>query len=135
MLRPVLKLTFASLIVLSLLCGAGLVRAWFGQGQELVMQGAMNVQFDRRGASRLHITYRLPPEQSLDDLRRFLLQQGWRKPRLPNMDRETLMTFVRPVWANQIREILIITIDPRNRRQVDLQFGRCVTINTWVNCL
>ena len=133
--RPVLKLTFASLIVLSLLCGGGLVWFWLGQGQELVMQGAMDVQLDRRGASRLHITYRLPPEQSLDDLRRFLLQRGWRKPRVPNMDRETLMTFVRPVWANQIREILIITIDPHNRRQVDLQFGRCVTINAWVNCL
>ena len=135
MRRLVLKVALISLLMLSLLCGAGAMLVWSSQGQELVMQGAADVQFERRGASRLHITYRLPPQQNREDFRRFLLQQGWRRIRFSNIERETLLTFVRPVWANQIREILVITLDPHNRRQVDIQFGRCITIHAWINCV
>ena len=135
MRRLVLSVALGSMFVLTLLCGVGMLHVWSGQGQELVMQGASDVRIDQRGASRLRITYRLPPNQTRHDLRLFLLQQGWRKAGLSNIDRETVMTFVRPGWPSQMRDILIISTDPRDHQLVDIRFGRCVTIRTWVNCI
>ncbi len=98
------------------------------------MHGADNVQIDRRGAMRLHITYQLPVKQTRHDLRVFLVRQGWWRARVSNIDRETVMTFVRPGWRGQSREVLVITSDA-SRRMVDMQFGYCVTISTRATCI
>jgi hypothetical protein len=135
MRRLGLSVAIGSLFVLMLLCGVGSLRAWSSQGQNLVMRDASDVRIERRGAARLHITYRLPPHQTRYHLRRFLIRQGWQRARVSNIDRETSMAFVRPNWSSRVREILIVTTDPRNHQLVDMQFGRCVTIGTWVNCL
>jgi hypothetical protein len=134
MRRLALNLALGSLLMLIALCGLGSLRVWAGQGRELVMPGAGEVRIDRSGVSRLQISYHLPPRKTRDNLRLYLLQQGWRRISDSNVDRETVMTFVRPGWLRQVREILIITTDPRKPRFVNIRFGRCVRISTWLNC-
>jgi hypothetical protein len=123
-----------TVLLLTLLCGVGSLRVWSGQGQDLVMRGAGNVQIDRRGATRLSISYQLPAKLTRHDLRVFLVRQGWRRARLSNVDRETVMTFVRPGWRGRSREVLVVTTDP-SHRIVDMQFGRCFTISAWATCI
>ena len=133
-MRPrAVQVALMALLALTLLGGVGSLRVWSGQGWDLVMRGAGNVQIDRRGAMRLHITYQLPARQTRHDLRVFLVRQGWRRAGLSNVDRETVMTFVRPNWRGRMREVLVITTDP-SHRIVDMQFGRCVTIGSWGGC-
>ena len=134
MRRRALQVALLAALVLTLLCGVGSLRVWSDQGSELVMRGAGNVRIERRGAMRLHITYQLPVKQTRHDLRVFLVRQGWRRAGLSNVDRETVMTFVRPGWRGRSREVLVITTD-RSHRNVDMHVGRCVTISTWVNCI
>jgi hypothetical protein len=135
MMRPrALQAALLCVLVLTLLCGIGSLRAWSGRGGELVMRGASDVRIDRRGVARLHITYRLSPQQTRHDLRAFLVRQGWRRTRFSNVDRETVMTFVRPGWYSRVREVLVITTD-RSHREVDMQFGHCIAIAAWVKCL
>ena len=129
-----LQLALVAMLLLTLLCSAGSVRVWFSQGRNLIMSGAGNVQINRQGAMRLHITYQLPDNQTRHDLRVFLVRQGWRRAGLSNVDRETVMTFVRPGWRGRSREVLVVTIDP-SHRIVDMQFGHCVTIGAWATCI
>ena len=128
------QLTLAAVLLLTLLCGGGSLRVWSSQGRNLIMHGAGNVQINRRGAMRLHITYQLPAKQTRHNLRVFLMRQGWRRASLSNVDRETVMTFVRPGWRGRMREVLVVTTDPV-RRIVDMQFGHCVTIGAWATCI
>ena len=134
MRRGALQVALMAVLVLTLLCGVGSLRVWSGQGWELVMRGAGNVRIDRRGAMRLHITYQLPVKQTRHDLRRFLVRQGWHAAVLSNVDRETVMTFVRPGWRGWSREVLVVTTD-RSHRIVDMQFGHCITIGAWATCI
>jgi hypothetical protein len=134
MRRWALQVALLAVLALTLLCGVGSLRVWSGRGAELVMRGAHDPQIDRRGVFRLHITYQLPPRQTWHDLRAFLLRQGWKRVGFSNLDRETVMTFVRPGGYRQVREVLVITMD-RPHRNVDMRVGRCVTLGTWVNCI
>jgi len=115
-----------------LLCGSAAAREWLAQSDKLVMRGAGDVQIARRGLSQMHLTYRLPAGQTIRDLRQFFIQQGWRRINLPNSERATL-SFARSGWPTAIREILVITLDPQQRENVDLQFARCLVF-TWVKC-
>src|SRR6266567_487986 len=115
MRRRALQVALMAVLVLALLCGVGSVRVWSGQGWDLVMRGASNVRIDRRGALRLHITYQLPLKQSRHDLRAFLVRQGWRSADISNVDHETVMTFIRPGWRGQMRDVLVITTDRAHR--------------------
>ena len=121
------------MVLVVLLCGSVAVREWLAQGDKLVMRGARDVKIARRGLSQLHLTYRLPDGRTLNDLRKFLIEQGWRRVRSSNSDRTTL-SFARLGWPNMLREILVITLDPQHREIVDLQFARCF-VSTWVKCL
>ncbi|MEO7910295.1 MAG: hypothetical protein ABIV47_11660 [Roseiflexaceae bacterium] len=134
MRQRALQAAMLAMLALTLLCSVGLLRVWSGQGWNLVMRGAGNVQIERRGAMRLQITYQLPAKQTRHDLRAFLVRQGWRRSGLSNIDRETVMTFVRPGWRGRSREVLVVTTD-RSHRIVDMQFGHCVTIGTWATCI
>jgi hypothetical protein len=132
--RRALQVGLVSVLALTLLCGVGSFRAWSGRGWDLVMRDASQVRIARRGAVRLQITYRLPPNRTRLDLRAFLVRQGWRRVEFNNLERETTMTFVRPGWNRQMREVLVITID-RSRRLVELRFGQCVSVGTWSTCI
>jgi hypothetical protein len=132
--RRVLQAALASVLTLTLLCGVASLHVWFGRGVELVMRGARDPQIDRRGVFRLHITYQLPPQQTRHELRGFLLRQGWKRAGSSNLDRETVMTFIRPGGYSRVRDVLVITMDSSHRK-VDMQVGRCVTIGAWVNCI
>jgi hypothetical protein len=134
MRRRVLQVALASTLALTVLCGMASLRVWFGRGVELVMSNASNVRIERGGALRLHITYQLPSTQTRHDLRTFLVRQGWRSAGSSNIDHETVMTFVRPGWRGRMREVLVVTTD-RSHRLVDMQFGHCVTLAAWVNCI
>jgi hypothetical protein len=133
MRRTALQAALLCVLALTLLCGVGSLRVWSGRGWQLVMRDASDVRIDRRGAASLRITYRLPPRQTRHDLRAFLVRQGWRRVGLSNVDRETVMTFVRPGWYSRVREVLVITTD-RSRREVDMQFDHCIAIWAWVKC-
>jgi hypothetical protein len=119
-------------VLMIALCGSVAIREWMVQGNQLVMRGARDVRLARRGLSQLHLTYRLPAGQTINDLRIFLIDQGWRRVRFSNSDRTTL-SFARLGWPSMIREILVITLDPQHREIVDLQFARCF-VSTWVKC-
>jgi hypothetical protein len=134
MRRRALQGASVAALLLTLLCGVGSLQAWLGHGWDLVMRGAGNVRIDRIGALRLHISYQLPAKQTRHDLRGFLIRQGWRRAGLSNIDRETVMTFVRPGWRGRMREVLVVTTD-RSHRIVDMQFGHCVTIGAWATCI
>jgi len=121
-----------AVVLMILLCSSGAAREWLARGDRLVMRGARDVKLARRGLSQLHLTYRLPHGQTINDLRIFLTEQGWRRVRFSNSDRTTLL-FVRLGWPNMIREVLVITFDPQQREMVDLQFARCV-VSPWVRC-
>jgi hypothetical protein len=134
-MRPrALQVALLAVLVLTLLCGVGSFSVWSGQGLNLVMRGASDVRIDRRGVLRLDVTYRLPLKQTRHDLRLFLMRQGWRRTRLSNVDRETVMTFVRPGWHGRTREVLVVTMD-RSHRIVAMQFGHCVTLGAWIKCI
>jgi hypothetical protein len=133
MRRRALQVLLLAVLALTLLCGVGSLRVWSGQGWELVMRGASNVRIMHRGALRLDITYQLPSNQTRHELRTFLMRQGWHSAGFSNIDRETVMTFVRPGWHGRLREVLVVTTD-RSHRIVDMQFGHCVTLGAWVRC-
>jgi hypothetical protein len=132
MRRRLLQGLLGGLALVIVLCAAGTARWWAGQGGALVMSGARNVQIVRQGVSQLHLTYRLPAGQTVYDFRRFLISQGWQRIVFPNYDRTTL-SFARAGWPQQIREILVMTIDPQQPDLIDLQFGRCLR-TAWVRC-
>ena len=134
MRRRPLQVLFLAVLALTLLCGVGSLRVWSGHGWELVMPGASNVRITHRGALRLDIAYELPSNQTRHELRTFLMRQGWRSAGFSNVDRETVMTFVRPSWDSRLREVLVITTD-RSHRIVDMQFGHCVTLGAWFTCI
>jgi hypothetical protein len=134
MRRKALQAALLSVLALTLLCGVGSLRAWSGRGWDLVLRGSSDVRIDRRGVARMHITYRLSPQQTRHDLRAFLVRQGWRRVGISNVDRETVMTFVRPGWYSRMREVLVITLD-RSHREVDMQFGHCIAVADWVRCM
>jgi hypothetical protein len=134
MRRRVLLAAAGGLLLMTLLCGVGTLRAWTAQGQHLVLPGASEVQIDRRGPFRLSIVYRLPGRKTLHDLSQHFVRQGWRRLRSPNTDRSTV-SFARSQWSGQMREILIVSVDPDDRRVAQLQFARCFRVNTWARCM
>lgn len=125
MRRRIYALAWGSVTLLALVCGGMATRAWQAEGYELVLPGASDLRIERSGLAHIHIRYLLPAGQTTHDLTLFLKQQGWQRITFPNIDRTTL-SFSRPGWPNQIREIMIVTIDPLERRRADLQFGRCL---------
>jgi hypothetical protein len=134
MRQRAVQVILLAVLVLTLLCGIGWLHVWSGQGLGLVMRGASNVRIEHGGAMRLHITYELPLTGNRHDLRAFLMRQGWRSAGFSNVDRETVMTFVQPGWPGRMRSVLVVTTD-RSHRIVDMQFGHCVTLGTWVKCI
>jgi hypothetical protein len=132
MRRQFLVCLLGGLTLLSVICAAGTARWWASQGGALVMSGARDVRVVRQGVSQLHLTYRLPAGQTVYDFRRFLSGQGWQRIVFPNYDRTTL-SFARAGWPEQIREILVMTIDPQQPDLIDLQFGRCLR-PAWIRC-
>jgi len=76
MRRAVLLVTFASCGGLLLLCLVGLALVWLGEVNRLVLPNAAGVQIEQSSLSRQDITYRMPLNQTQDDLYRQLVQDG-----------------------------------------------------------
>src|SRR5689334_13224131 len=110
MRRRTLVLGLGAVALMLILCSSVAVREWLAQSDRLVMRGARDVTIARRGLSQLHLTYRLPAGRTISDLRRFLIEQRWRRVRFSNSDRTTL-SFVRQGWPTVVREILVVTLD------------------------
>ena len=134
MRRRVLASAAAGLVLVVLLCGVGTLRAWTSQGEYFVLPGASEIQIDRRGPFRMSVAYRLPSGQTLHDLSQHFVHLGWRRLRSPNIDRGTV-SFARSFWTGQVREILIISVDPSDRKLAQLQFARCFRVGAWTRCL
>jgi hypothetical protein len=133
MRRRVVVAAIGILLMLVLLCGAGAARAWSTQGYNLIVPGASDIEIERHGLFRLHVTYRLPSNQKVHNVTEYFARQGWRRLRLTNVDRSTL-SFVRG-GDGQIREILIVTLGMGAVRTADIEFSRCYRFYSWVNCV
>jgi hypothetical protein len=129
-----LMLALGSVITLVALCAASAGGVWSMRGRELVLPGATDVQIDRSGIFRVEMTYHFPTGRTLHDLTQHLRRLGWRRVRFPNAERETF-SFVRPGLAGRMREIVVLTVDPDDRKLAKLQFSRCVTIGAWFRCM
>jgi hypothetical protein len=77
MRRAVLVVTFASWAGLFLLSLVGLVLVCRNEVTMLVLPDTTGVQIEQSSLSRQEITYRLPPNQTPDDLYAHLVQDGW----------------------------------------------------------
>lgn len=134
MRRRLLVMVIGGLALMSLLCGAGALRVWSTRGHELIMPGAADARIERRGPFRLNVVYEIPRGRSIHDLSLHLTRQGWRRITFSNTER-TVLSFVRPSWPRETREILVVTLDARNHRDVDIEFSRCFRVGSWANCL
>jgi hypothetical protein len=77
MRRAVLVVTFASCGGLFLLSLVGLALVWLSEVNTLVLPDAADMHIEQSSLSRQHITYRLPLNQTPDDLYEQLIQAGW----------------------------------------------------------
>lgn len=123
--RIAVRTVLGAWLALMLLCGVGGALAWRQFGADLVMPGAAQVEFERNGIFRVHVSYRLPEGKHTGQLVQFLRLQGWRRVRTSAIE-PNVITLVRQQWAGRLRDVLLIVIDAEDRRMVDLRFGRCV---------
>lgn len=128
MRRTALQLVLGSWLLLALLAGAACYWAWARLGAELAPPGAQQVQIERRGLLKTRVLFQLPPNQSVYDLLQYLQRQGWRRVRSPAGEEGTLL-LVRRAWSGRVRDVLLLTPDPRDRRRIELLFGRCVRVD------
>jgi hypothetical protein len=142
MRRIVLLMTFALLSTLPLLCLVGLVTAWFGETNALLLPDASDVQIDRPSLVQQHLTYRLPPNRTLADLSAQLVQDGWirdvpgeRALQRDHMNNGVLVLFWRHGWLGLVSDVVTVRPGAHDQRQVDIQLIRCFTIYAWTHCL
>lgn len=127
MRRTALQMVLGGWLLLALLAGAAIGWAWARLGADLAPPGAQQLQIERSGLLKTRLQFQLPPEQTVYDLLQFLQRQGWRRVRSPAGEEGTLL-FVRRTWSGRVRDVLLLTPDPRDRRRIEILFGRCVRV-------
>jgi hypothetical protein len=142
MRRAMLVVTFASCGGLLLLCLMGLALVWLGEANTLVLPDATNVQIEQSSHSRQHITYRLPLNQTPDDLAAHLVQDGWARDVHGELGRfrdqraaEAFVVFWRQNWLGLVPELVTVRRATRAPHAVDIQLSRCFALGAWMRCL
>lgn len=142
LMRPaLLTVTFAWGGGLLLLCLVGLALMWFGEAHTLVLLDATGVHIEQSRLSHQHITYRLSPNQTQDDLHRQLVENGWtrdvRDERSLRSHRGdgTLAVFWRQNWFGLVPEVVTIRQAMRDQRRLEIDLSRCFAIRSWMRCL
>jgi hypothetical protein len=134
MRRLALMLTVGGCLALMLACGTSISGLWASRGEDLILPGASSVQIDRSGITRLQITYRFSPNQTRQQLRRHLTQQGWTQITIQNINRMDWV-FTRQLWFGIAREIAVVSLSSANHRDVTISVGPCIRISDWTRCL
>jgi hypothetical protein len=142
MRRIILLMTFAMWSALPLLFLVGLMIAWFGEVNALLLPNASDVRIDRPSLVHQQITYQLPPNPTLADLSAQLVQDGWiydvpgeRALQRDQMDNDVLVLFWRHGWLGLVSEVVTVRPGAHDQRLVDIQLIRCFTIYAWTHCL
>jgi hypothetical protein len=126
-------LTIGGCLALVLLCGTGTLVVWSDAGRDMVLPGAEQVRIDRRGAQSVHITYMLPPNQALRDLRRHLGRQGWIQVRPRSFDR-VVLRYERSTAFGRVRDIATVAVRPGQRRLAEINVARCFQLGQRLIC-
>ena len=141
-MRRVLMVTFASSGGLLLLGLVGLVIAWFGEVNALLLPDASDVRIDRPSLVHQQITYRLPSGRTLADLSALLVQAGWthdvsgeRALQRDQRNDEALVLFRRHSWLGLVPEVVTVRPGAHDQRMAEIQLIRCFTIRAWRHCL
>lgn len=141
MRRAVLVVTFASWAGLLLLSLVGLALVWRGEVNTLVLPDATGVQIEQSSLSRQEITYRLPPNQTPDDLYAQLVQDGWARDMRGELARlraqrgaDAFVVFWRQNWFGLVPEVVTVRRAMPNRHTVVIQLSRCFVLVGWMRC-
>ncbi len=141
-MRPaVLGVTLAWAGGLPLLCLVGLALVWFGEVNTFVLPDATGVHIEQSRLSQQHITYRLSPHQTQDDLHRQLVQNGWtrdvrdERSLRSHISDGALAVFWRQNWFGLVPEVVTIRQATRDQRRLDIDLSRCLAIRSWMRCL
>jgi hypothetical protein len=119
---------------LLLLCLVGLAVVWLGEVNAFVLPDATGVHIEQSRLAEQHITYRLSPNQTQDDLYRQLVQNGWTRDvhdvrsLRGFIGNGALAVFWRQNWFGLVPEVVTIRCEPRDQRSVDMHLSRCVAI-------
>jgi hypothetical protein len=137
MRRLALALVLAGIGGLALLCGGLLLGGWAGDGSDLVLPGATNVQMSGRGTAHLSVTYDLPTNTRLKSVSQHLEQHGWRPLTTENYDRPgpAFVRVTRITWLGVLREVVVVKARPARRQTAEISMARCMQIARWVTCL
>ena len=122
-----LRLVLGGWLLLTLLALLSGFWGWTRLGADIIPPGARDLQVERNGTLKLHAIFWLPPNQSVYDLLQFLKHQGWRRVRTPTVEEGTIV-LVRREWSGRVRDVLLVTPGQRDRRQIELRFGRCIAV-------
>jgi hypothetical protein len=131
------------------MCGALLLlslvwmgQVWFSEGTTLVPTDAADVDIEHLSLSRQHITYRLPLNQTPDDLYTQLVQAGWTRDVQGELGRvrdrsgaDAFVVFWRQGWLDLVSEVVTLRPTTRNQHTVDIQLSRCFELALWIRCL
>jgi hypothetical protein len=120
----------------------GLVLIWRGEANTFILPNAADVQIEQPSLSREHITYRLPPNQTPDDLYAQLVQDGWTRDIRGQLGRfrdpngaEAFLVFTRQNWLGLMPELVTVRRATPDQQAVDLQLSRCFALGSWMRCL
>ena len=134
--------TFASWAGLLLLSLVGLALVCCGEVATLVLPEATGVQIEQSSLSRQDITYRLPPNQTPDDLYAHLVQDGWARDVRDELgqfrDRigaDAFTVFWRQDWLGLVPELVTVGRATPDQHAVDIQLSRCFALGSWMGCL
>ena len=142
MRRAVLLVTFASCCGLLLFSLVGLALVWLGEVNTLVLPDAAGVHIQQSSLSSQQITYRLPLNQTPDDLAAHLVQDGWARDIRGQLGRfrdpngaEAFMVFRRQNWLGLVPELVTVRRATPDQHAVDIQLSRCFRLGSWMRCL
>jgi hypothetical protein len=142
MRRALLIVTFASCGGLLLLSLVGLTLVWLGETNTLVLPDAIGVHIQQSSLSSQQITYRLPLNQTPDDLAAQLVQDGWARDIRGQLGRfrdpngaEAFVVFWRQNWLGLVPELVTVRRGTRAQHVVDIQLSRCFALGSWMRCL
>jgi hypothetical protein len=142
MRRAVLVVTFASCGGLLLLGLVGLALVWRGEVDMLVLSNASGVQIEQSSLSRQDITYRLPPNQTPDDLYAHLVQDGWARDMRGELARlraqrgtDAFVVFWRQNWFGLVPEVVTVRRATPAQHAVVIQLSRCFALGSGMRCL
>jgi hypothetical protein len=100
------------------------------------------VHIEQSSLSRQHITYRLPLNQTPDDLYEQLVQAGWARDVRGELGRlrdqsgaKAFIVFWRQNWLGLVPELVTVRRATRDQHAVDIQLSRCFALGSWMGCL